>query len=190
MYPGQQNGQNYRDHANPGYYANGQPYAPTQNYNQSAESAQNAFPLFHHSKPENVTAESFIPAINLSSDKAPGPLEGFQESFQDPSTMAEVEDIDAEMDEVFVSDEGLNPFLGLALEARRIAEDFLHVIKTNFPNRFFILKRITQNPEFWEICLQKSYVIINDDNYTKKLQNCFEVNTFPFQLVYLLTYFS
>ena len=82
---------------------------------------------------------------------------------------------EAEMQEVFGPDEGYNPFAERASEVRKIAEDFLQLIKNEFPNRYFILKKITENQELWEICIQKNYVIINEEKYTKKLQSCFEV---------------
>jgi hypothetical protein len=156
-------------------YSNGNGgYPPTE---RPALSAQNAFPLYYRNAPEAVTAESFIPPVNLNADKIPTAKDPFM-AFATPQTSYQQEDLDAEMDMVFAQDEGFNPFAEAAVTARKIAEEFLQIIKTNFPNRYFILKRITQSPEFWEICLQKNYVIVNDDNYIKKLQNCFEVSIF------------
>lgn len=53
----------------------------------------------------------------------------------------------------------------------------MHIVKSKFPNRYFILKRLTQNMEHWQTCCQeRNYVIITDESYAKKLQNCYEVN--------------
>ena len=48
---------------------------------------------------------------------------------------------------------------------RKNAENYLQMIKTEYPHRFFILKRITQNPEFWEIALHDNYYIISEEAY-------------------------
>ena len=85
------------------------------------------------------------------------------------------EDLDQEMDEVFGADEEYDAISEKVKEAQKTAEDYLQIIKSRYPNRYFILKKITQNPYHWEVCLQKNYVIISDVNYTRKLQNCFEV---------------
>ena len=90
---------------------------------------------------------------------------------------------DDELDEIFGPDEGHDPFVERAVAVKKKADQFLQEMKTQFPNRYFISKRITQNPEVWEICLQKSYVIINDENYIRKLQNCFDVIIFPLVLL-------
>lgn len=59
---------------------------------------------------------------------------------------------------------------------KKAAEEFRQLMMTKFPNRYFILKRITQNTEFWQTCCwERNYVIIIDENYAKKLQNCYEV---------------
>ena len=61
-------------------------------------------------------------------------------------------------------------------QAKRKAQEFMHIVKSKFPNRYFILKRITQNMEHWQTCcLNRGFVIITDDSYAKKLQNCYEV---------------
>lgn len=88
------------------------------------------------------------------------------------------EHFEAELAEVFGPDEGYNPLADRAIEIRKSAEEFLQKIKNNYPNRYFILKKLTHSQEFWEIAIQKNYVIINDENYTKKLQSCFEVCLF------------
>lgn len=143
---------------------------------------QSAFPIFHN-KTESITAKSFIPSINQ-----------FQNEFAKPNqelifpteqqNLTENEDYDIEMDEVFIKDEGFNPFEAPAKVVKKIADEFLNQVKTNFPNRFFILKRITQNAEFWEICMQKGFVIINDEASYKKLLNCIEVSIFLFCLIF------
>lgn len=54
------------------------------------------------------------------------------------------------------------------------------IVKSKFPNRYFILKRITQNVEQWQTCcIERGYVVINDESYAKKLQNCYEVIKLP-----------
>lgn len=90
------------------------------------------------------------------------------------------------MDTVFGPDEDFDPIKKEVEKASLIAEEYLQIIKirffyfyiiiNRFPNRYFILKKITQDPDHWETCLQKNYVIITDTNYTRKLQNCFEVS--------------
>lgn len=50
------------------------------------------------------------------------------------------------------------------------------MIKTEYPHRFFILKRIAQNPEFWEICLHDNYYIITEEAYVQKIQNSYETS--------------
>lgn len=146
--------------------------------NTLVDNLQSAFPIFYN-KSEGITTKSFIPSINQ-----------FQNDFSKqnhemafPSEIEhldEDEDYDAEMDETFIADENFNPFAEPAKNIKKIADEFLNQVKTNFPNRFFILKRITQNPEFWEICVQKGYSIMNDDASYKKLLNCIEVSFFPF----------
>lgn len=157
-------------------YFNGQPGGPADMPRQGQGSAQNAFPLYYRNAPDNVTAESFIPPVNISAERGTNPKDSFGQSSANSTAF---DDLDLEMDKAFITDETYNPFAESAVTARKIAEEFLQVIKTNFPNRYFILKRITQSPEFWEICLQKNFVIINEDNYIKKLQNCFEVSILP-----------
>lgn len=99
------------------------------------------------------------------------------------------EDLDQEMDCIFGPDEPFDPILEDVNRARQIAESYLQLIKMKFPNRYFILKKIAQDPIHWEACLQKNYVIITDNNYTRKLQNCFEVIGLIYQIsdnVYLV----
>ena len=88
----------------------------------------------------------------------------------------ENEDYDAEMDDVFLPDESFRPLLEPAKLIKKMADNFLNQVKTNCPNRYFILKRITQNAEFWEICVQKGFAIINDEMSFKKLLQCIEVS--------------
>lgn len=96
-------------------------------------------------------------------------------SHQNQNRLLMEEDLDQEMDDAFGEDEDFNPVEKEIAEARLIAEDYLQLIKIRFPNRYFILKKIAQDPYHWEACLQKNFVIITDSNYTRKLQNCFEV---------------
>lgn len=92
------------------------------------------------------------------------------------------EDYEAELNEVFGPDEDFKPFKDKINEVRKIADDAIGLIKNNFPNRYFILKKIAQNPEFWEICTQKNYVVINEEAIEKKLKSCFEVIIFLYIL--------
>ena len=60
---------------------------------------------------------------------------------------------------------------------KKAAEEFRQLMMTRFPNRYFILKRITQNTDFWQnCCWERNYVIIIDENYARKLQNCYEIS--------------
>lgn len=84
--------------------------------------------------------------------------------------------LEEEIRAAFAADEEFRPFAERAEKVRGVAEDFLQLIKSSFPNRYFILKKITQSQEFWEVCTQKSFVVLNDESYTKKLQSCFEIS--------------
>lgn len=78
--------------------------------------------------------------------------------------------------EFFLKEDEVDPLKDQIDEAKRKAKEFMQVLKNKFPNRFFLLKRITQNPLFWQTCcIEREYVIIEDDAYAKKLQNCYEV---------------
>lgn len=100
-------------------------------------------------------------------------LNNFEEKSDDKNF--EEQDLDQEMDSIFGSDEQFDPFLKEVNNARQIADNYLQIIKMKFPNRYFILKKIVQDPIHWEICLQKNYVIITDANYARKLQNSYKV---------------
>lgn len=95
-------------------------------------------------------------------------------------------DLENEMEELFAFEEPLLLIENKITEARRKADEYLNEVRTKYPNRYFILKRITQNPEFWEICIQKKMYITNDDNFIKKLQNCYEV----YFIIYLIKRFQ
>lgn len=138
-----------------------------------------AFPYMERYQEDTSTPNIFIPEMRQEFPS------GIRSDFgNDPNTgMAPIKDYDAELDEIFGPDEGYDPFIESSLAVKKKADQFLQEMKTQFPNRYFISKRITQNPEVWEICLQKSYVIINDENYIRKLQNCFDVIIFPLPLL-------
>ena len=70
------------------------------------------------------------------------------------------EDLDQEMDIVFGPDENFDPIQEDVAKARQVAEDYLQLIKMKYPNRYFILKKIAQDPVHWEACLQKNFVIV------------------------------
>lgn len=83
----------------------------------------------------------------------------------------------------FLKEDEVDPLKDQIDEAKRKAKEFMQVLKNKFPNRFFLLKRITQNPLFWQsCCIDREYVIIEDDAYAKKLQNCFEMSENVFLL--------
>lgn len=145
-------------------------------YDSKNQAPAQAFPFINRYQPE-TNSSIFIPEMNQQFPS------GMQPNFvpssqQNPSNLPK--NYDEELDDVFGPDEGHDPFIERAAEVKKKADQFLQIIKTQFPNRYFISKRITQNPEVWEICLQKSYVVINDENYIRKLQNCFDVIVFPF----------
>lgn len=107
--------------------------------------------------------------------------------------------IDCEI-EWFLHDDGVDPLQPQIDDAKNKAQEFMQIVKSKYPNRYFILKRVTDSNDFWQICaLEKSYVVITDESYAKKLQNCYEViirpPSFLFTLVNLLnrsltTFFS
>jgi len=83
--------------------------------------------------------------------------------------------IEQELD-FFLKEDEEDPLKAQIEDAKRKAKEFMQVLKNKFPNRYFLLKRITQNPLFWQTCcFERGYVIIEDDSYAKKLQNCYEV---------------
>ena len=78
--------------------------------------------------------------------------------------------------EWFLYDDGVDPLQPRIDEAKKKAQDFMQHVKTKFPNRYFILKRVTDQNDIWQVCaLDKNYIVIQDDSYAKKLQNCYEV---------------
>ena len=78
--------------------------------------------------------------------------------------------------EWFLYDDGYDPLQPRIEEAKKKAQEFMQHVKTKFPNRYFILKRVTDQPEIWQYCaIEKNYIVIQDDSYAKKLQNCYEV---------------
>ena len=89
---------------------------------------------------------------------------------------AEGAQLGAEAQAAFAADEGFSPFAERAGAVRRVAEDFLRLVRSSFPNRHFILKKITQSPELWEVCTQRGLVVLNEEACTKKLQSCVEVS--------------
>ena len=59
----------------------------------------------------------------------------------------------------------------------------MQAVKSRYPNRYFILKRVADSTDLWNICaLEKNYIVVTDESYAKKLQNCYEV------IVCLITY--
>lgn len=77
--------------------------------------------------------------------------------------------------EVFVPDENYDPYIELAQKYKQKAENYLQFKVTEYPDRYFILKKIAQNPEFWEICLHENLVLVNEEVFISKLQNQTEV---------------
>ena len=86
--------------------------------------------------------------------------------------------LEAECAAIFGPDEGFNPVGDRAVQVRKIADEFLQAVKSSFPNRYFILKKIAQSAELWEVCIHHSHVILNEEAYVKKLQSCLEVSPF------------
>ena len=96
--------------------------------------------------------------------------------------------------EWFLHDDGVDPLQPQIDDAKNKAQEFMQIVKSKYPNRYFILKRVTDSTDFWQICaLDKHYIIITDESYAKKLQNCYEViiykPTFLFSMVDLLNRF-
>ena len=143
---------------------------------KAQENFEHAFPIFHR-KTEKISTRNFVPSINQFQADSSKQNNEFPNQ-NDTNHLLENENYDAEMDQVFIGDQTYNPFFEPAKIIKKIADEFLNQVKTNFPNRYFILKKITQNTEFWEICVQKGYVIINEEASYKKLLNCIEVSVF------------
>ena len=96
--------------------------------------------------------------------------------------------------EWFLHDDGVDPLQPQIDDAKNKAQEFMQIVKSKYPNRYFILKRVTDSNDFWQICaLDKSYIVITDESYAKKLQNCYEViicsPLFLFSMVNLLNRF-
>ena len=116
--------------------------------------------------------------INL--DAAPentmpmNPYDGYNTRNQDNLSQAQIQL--NEIHEFYAKDDE-DPLLEQKAEAKKkAAAEFRQLMMSKFPNRYFILKRITSNPELWTSCVwERSYVIISDENYAKKQQNCYEV---------------
>ena len=158
------------------------------NSQKTPDNSSHAFPYMQTITDNQYSSRAFIPeVVNAQQDSSLPKTQLAESSRLSKLNPAHVARISAELDDVFNADESYNPFIERAVTVRKAAEQFLQVIKTKFPNRYFISKRITQSPEIWEICLQKNQVIINDENYIRKLQNCFEVIVFPLPLITLVT---
>ena len=80
--------------------------------------------------------------------------------------------------EVYKVDDIYNPFLEKTVEIRKLAESFLNVIKNKYPNRYFILKKITKNIELWDLVLNKNLLVINEENSVQKIKSVLEVIIF------------
>lgn len=97
------------------------------------------------------------------------------------------ENIESELDFFLAQKDEIDPLYDQIQAAKKKAQDFMHIVKSKFPNRYFILKRLTQNMEHWQTCCQeRNYVIITDESYAKKLQNCYEVTILIFTKIKLL----
>lgn len=80
--------------------------------------------------------------------------------------------------ENFDGDEEYNPFIERTAKIRNLAESFLNVIKDKYPNRYFILKKITKNSDLWDVALNKNLLVLNEDNSIQKLKSVLEVIIF------------
>lgn len=155
------------------------------------DNSTHAFPYMQTIADSQIGSKAFIPKVANAQQETVLPKDQMIESSKlGKLGQTQIARISSELDDAFAADETYNPFIERAVAVRKAAEQFLHVIKTKFPNRYFISKRITQSPEIWEICLQKNLVIINDENYIRKLQNCFEVIVFPLPLITLVTFIN
>lgn len=155
---------------------------------KNPESSTHAFPYMQTITENQFGSKAFIPeVVNAQQDTVLPKTQVSESSKISKLGHSHINRVAVELDDVFTADENYNPFIERAVAIRKAAEQFLQVIKTKFPNRYFISKRITQSPEIWEICLQKNQVIINDENYIRKLQNCFEVIVFPLLIISLVT---
>ena len=93
----------------------------------------------------------------------------------------ELSDFQEVYKEVYDEDKEYNPFIERTAKIRGLAESFLNVIKDKYPNRYFILKKITKNSDFWDIALNKNLLVLNEDNSIQKLKSVLEVIIFFFK---------
>lgn len=140
---------------------------------RNSDNIKTAFPFINKGK---LDSGAFI---TLTNDDPEHEVERWDlDEFRKKVLGNNLENFDNSYLNAFAQDESYNPFSEKSIEVRKKAENFLQIIKTEYPNRYFILKRITQNPEFWEICLHDNFLLINDENYIQKLQNSYEVIIF------------
>jgi hypothetical protein len=137
------------------------------------DNTKTAFPFFNKSK---LDSGAFI---TLTNEDPENEIERYDlNKFREKVLGDNLDNFDQAYLQAYGEDENFNAFLDHTIEVRKKAENFLQLIKTEYPNRYFILKRITQNPEFWELCLHDNFLLINDENYIQKLQNSNEVMFF------------
>lgn len=78
--------------------------------------------------------------------------------------------------EWFMADDGYDPLQARIEEAKKQAQEFMQEVKSKFPNRYFILKKMTEHSELWQTCaVDRHYIVFLDETSAKKLQNCYEV---------------
>lgn len=78
--------------------------------------------------------------------------------------------------EWFLAEDGYDPLQTRIEEAKKQAQEFMQEVKSKFPNRYFILKKMTENSDLWPACaLERNYIVFTDESSAKKLQNCYEV---------------
>jgi hypothetical protein len=78
--------------------------------------------------------------------------------------------------EWFIAEDGYDPLQSRIEEAKKQAQEFMQEVKSKFPNRYFILKKMTENSDLWPSCaLERNYIVFLDESSAKKLQNCYEV---------------
>lgn len=82
-----------------------------------------------------------------------------------------------EIHDFYAKDEQDNDGEHKAEAKKKAASEFRQYMMTKFPNRYFILKKITSKNDIWtSCCLEKNWVVIDEVNQAKKLQNCYEIS--------------
>lgn len=149
-------------------------FAPAEAFADPAQFAKDLGPIDFTNQQAIINMQQELFTRNRNDDKrAEGP-------FSIHFGLATMEDIgqthlDWEL-EWFMADDGCDPLQARIEEAKKQAQEFMQEVKSKFPNRYFILKKMTEHSELWQTCaVERNYIVFLDETSAKKLQNCYEV---------------